>query len=98
MSPPAGLTESARSFWSRHWPRLAAAGLVDDADADTFAILCRTWAELLEVDTTEKLGVIKFVALTKQYERLAKQFHLLAAERQRRNVSLTKPTANEFGL
>lgn len=100
MEPPQNLSADAKAFWRRHWPRLFEAGHVHEADAETFTLLCRTWAELQAVDTSEeKVGVLKFVALSKQYERLAKQFHLLPAERQRRNVSLSgKKKANEFGI
>lgn len=95
MEAPDYLDAIAREFWQRHWPRLAAAGVVEAADADTFTLLCRTWSELQTVDTAEeKVGTIKFVALSKQYERLAKQFHLLPAERKRRGISL-EPAATD---
>lgn len=92
MEPPDYLDAIACAFWQRHWPRLHAAKLVVEADADSFSILCRTFSELQVVDTNEpKVGVIKFVALSKQFQAMAKQFHLLPAERQRRKVSFDQP-------
>lgn len=100
MTPPDRLTSIAADFWREHWPRLEAAGLVVPADATAFELLARTWELLQCVDPDEpKVGTIKFVALAKQFERLAKQFHLMPADRSRRGVSLEpKQLKDEFGL
>jgi hypothetical protein len=69
--------DHAQDFQDRHAPRLKAQGLLTDANADSFAMLCRTFAELQAVKTgSDRIGVMKYVALSKLFSKQAEPFHI----------------------
>ncbi len=102
--PTIPLNPTARAFWDRHHDRLTAAGLLTDADRDSFAVLCVTWAKLAELAKAETGAdhfreAVQFNQLLKQYQSYAREFGLLPADRKRRKLDADAPAKpNEFGL
>lgn len=102
--PPLPLNPTARAFWDRHHDRLRKAGILTDADVDSFAVLCLTWSKLyalaaIEAGADQFREMIQLDRLTKQYRDLAKQFGLLPRDRRMSKMDADeKPTTDEFGL
>lgn len=102
--PPLPLNRSAREFWDRHHDRLRAAGILTDADVDSFAVLCLTWSKLAAIAGTDPGAdqfreMIQLDRLTKQYRDLAKQFGLLPRDRRMAKMDAERPAAkDEFDL
>lgn len=102
--PPETLDGAALAFWDRHAARLADAGVLTDADVESFVVLCRTWANLEALrhvtpgaDTYREM--IQLANLTKQYVTLATQFALLPQRRKQTKMSVEKPKQTDrFGL
>ncbi|VTU02430.1 unnamed protein product [Gemmataceae bacterium] len=76
MNKPKNLDELASKYWDRHAKRLRAEGLLTPATFDSFVMLCRTHSilERLDPDDDPKTGIIKYVAMTRVYQQLAKGF------------------------
>jgi len=70
------LPDEASRFWDRHASRLQKEGLLNDATFDSFVLLCKVHGLLTAVDPVAdvKTGVIKFVALSKQFTLLSRGF------------------------
>lgn len=104
MSPPLPLNSVARAFWDRHHDRLQAAGLLTDADVDSFAVLCVTWSKLTVVAQSEPGAeqfreMVQLNQLLKQYQAYAREFGLLPRDRKRSKLDAeAPPTKDEFGL
>jgi len=103
-APPIPLAGEARKFWTRHAARLRAAGLLTEADLDSFAVLCLTWGKLVEI-SKNKTGAERFREmvqlnqLLKQYQQYAREFGLMPASRKRAKLDPnTPPAKDEFGL
>lgn len=103
MEPPLILTAPARAFWDRHYPRLRAAGLMTDADADSFALLCVCWGKLAHLTANESdegfRNGVQLNQLLKQFQLYAREFGLFPRDRQRSKLN-TEPAApkDEFDL
>ncbi|MCE9560799.1 MAG: hypothetical protein K8U57_01965 [Planctomycetes bacterium] len=50
MKCPASLTGEARKFFNRHPPWCESDGTLTDATLDSFVLLCRTWAMVVNLD------------------------------------------------
>jgi phage terminase small subunit len=102
MTPPTKLSGAALSYWRTHAPALEAASILTERDAHSFALLCRIWGILEELDTTpgpdNYRAMIQFANLTKQYQSMAKQFGLLPRERKASNMEMNPDTVDEFGI
>lgn len=102
--PPLPLNTAARAFWDRHHDRLRAAGIMTDADVDSFCVLCLTWSKLaalasIEAGADQFREMIQLDRLTKQYAVLAKQFGLLPRDRRMAKMDGDQaPAKDEFGL
>lgn len=102
--PPLPLGPVARGFWDRHHARLRAAGLLTDADLDSFGLLCSVWGRLVQleavpVDPDDYRTPIKIDRALKQYQSLAKQFGLLPRDRRLAKIDVGPPArTDEFGL
>lgn len=89
MKPPRSLSGEARDYWKRHADRLAAAGLLTDADVDSFALLCQLWADvgrlrqLAEADPRKNRNYLDSV---KAWQSMARQFALLPLERKKHGL------------
>jgi len=104
-APPLQLNPTARAFWDRHHDRLRTAGLLTDADLDSFAVLCITWGKLAAIAANSEPGAAQFRemvqlnALLKQYHSYAREFGLLPRDRKRSKLDADPPpTTDEFGL
>ncbi len=98
MNKPKELDDTAAAFWTRHRKRLQDEGLLTDATFDSFVLLCKTFSVLSRHDpdnTDDKMAVIKFVALSRQYQSLARGFNMNSDKPK-------QPTANaepdQFGI
>jgi phage terminase small subunit len=104
VEPPLPLDRVGREFWDRHYDRLKAAGLLTDADLDSFAVLCVTWSKLTLIARSEP-GADQFREMV-QLNQLLKQFHTYGREfgffpRDRKRSKLdgdAPPAKDEFGL
>lgn len=102
--PPLPLNRIARAFWDRHYDRLQAAGLLTDADLDSFAVLCLTWSKLAAVSESEPGAeqfreMVQLNQLLKQYQSYAREFGLLPRDRKRNKLDAdAPPTKDEFDL
>lgn len=102
--PPLPLNNVARAFWDRHHDRLKAAGLLTDADLDSFAVLCVTWSKLAAVSQSEPGAdqfreMVQLNQLLKQYQAYAREFGLMPRDRKRNKLDADAPPASdEFGL
>ena len=96
IRPPKTLTADALEFWKRNAPTLTRAGLLTDADKDSFLLLCKVWGRLIEAEQSN-LDAIKFVALAKQFQNLAKSFGLTPEARKRLKINLDVKQTDEFG-
>lgn len=47
---PRWLSKDARAFWRQHAPELTRRGLLTGLDAQSFALLCESWARLRDLD------------------------------------------------
>ncbi|MBP3954912.1 hypothetical protein J8F10_06410 [Gemmata sp. G18] len=73
------LSKEAAKFWDRHARRCENAGLLNEATLDAFVLLCRTYALLqFDPEADERTGVIKWVALCKNFERQGMAFGITA--------------------
>lgn len=103
-APTLPLNRVARAFWDRHYARLRAAGLLTDADVDSFAVLCVTWSKLAAVSESEPgpdqfREMVQLNQLLKQYQQYAREFGLLPRDRKRSKLDTEAPPANdEFNL
>jgi phage terminase small subunit len=103
-APPIPLSGEALAFWARHAGRLAAAGILTDADRESFAVLCLTWAKVLTLSAFEPGAghyreMVQLTNLLKQYQALARQFGLLPRERRAAKMDAEPPPPrDEFGL
>jgi phage terminase small subunit len=97
MLPPKTLTGEGRKFWLRNAPTLERAGLLTEADRDSFALLSTTWGKLVQAEENN-LDAIKFVALSKQCQNLMKAFGLTPESRKRLKIDLNPTPQDEFGL
>jgi phage terminase small subunit len=104
VDPPLPLNKVAREFWDRHYDRLRAAGLLTDADLDSFAVLAVTWSKLAVVSRSEPGAdqfreMVQLNQLLKQYQAYAREFGLLPRDRRRSKLDADAPPAkDEFGL
>lgn len=104
MEAPLPLNKTAREFWDRHHDRLRAAGLLTDADVDSFAVLCVTWSKLAAISASEPGAgmfreMVQLNQLLKQYHAYAREFGLLPRDRKRSKLDAEAPAAkDEFGL
>lgn len=102
--PTLPLNRTAREFWSRHYDRLHAAGLLTEADLDSFAVLCLTWSKLAALAEEEPGAdqfreMVQLNQLLKQYQQYAREFGLLPRDRKRSKLEAEAPPAkDEFGL
>lgn len=86
MKAPNYLKGEARKYWYSHAKRLADAGILTDADVESFALLCMTWGMIQELQA--KPGAEHYREMTqynnliKQYLPLAKQFGMLPRDRK----------------
>ena len=102
--PPLPLSDTARAFWDRHHDRLKAAGLLTDADLDSFAVLCVTWSKLATISKSEPGAdqfreMVQLNQLLKQFHTYAREFGLLPRDRKRSKLESDGPPAkDEFGL
>lgn len=102
--PPLPLNKIARGFWDRHHDRLRAAGLLTDADLDSFAVLAVTWSKLAAVSESEPgpgmfREMVQLNQLLKQYQAYAREFGLMPRDRKRSKLDADAPPArDEFGL
>ncbi len=103
-APPLPLNAVARAFWDRHHDRLRAAGLLTDADLDSFAVLCVTWSKLATISASEPGAdnfreMVQLNQLLKQYQAYAREFGLLPRDRKRSKLDGEAPGGkDEFGL
>ena len=82
MKTPDYLKGEARKFFLRHCKRCEKDGTLTDATLDGFILLCRTWGMLTALDTEDdKMGIIKYVALSKIFERQGVPFGITAKKR-----------------
>ncbi len=98
MNKPKELDEHAAGFWKRHAKRLQDEGLLTDATYDSFTLLCKTFSVLSRHDpdnTADKMAVIKFVALSRQYQSLARGFNM-NSDKPKTPQATTE--ADEFGI
>lgn len=104
FEPTLFLDPTARAFWDRHLARLTAAGLMTDADRDSFAVLCVTWSKLAMVARSEPgpdnfREMVQLNQLLKQYQAYAREFGLMPRDRKRSKLDGEPPPAkDEFGL
>lgn len=97
MNKPKDLDELAGKFWTRHAKRLEAAGLLTDATADAFVLLCKTYSHLQQLDpSADKTGWIRYFALLKWYQTYARGFDM-NTDKARKPTENIKET-DEFGL
>ncbi|MBP3957415.1 hypothetical protein J8F10_19385 [Gemmata sp. G18] len=76
------LSKEAAKFWDRHAKRCVEEGLLTDATFDSFVLLARTYALLqFDPEQDERTGIIKFVALTKSFERQGIPFGVTAKKK-----------------
>jgi phage terminase small subunit len=103
-TPPLPLNPTARAFWDRHHDRLRAAGMLTEADLDSFAVLCVTWSKLATISASEPGAdqfreMVQLNQLLKQYHTYAREFGLLPRDRKRSKLDTDAPAAkDEFGL
>lgn len=103
MQPPVPLSGPAREFWNRHAPRLTDAGVLTEADRETFAVLCLTWEKVLHLSQFEPGAdryreMVQLANMLKQYHSFAKQFGLMPRERKLAKMGQEKPEEDEFGI
>lgn len=104
LKPPLPLNAAAQEFWVRHHDRLWAAGLLTDADLDSFAVLCVTWSKLVAISASEPGAdqfreMVQLNQLLKQYHTYAREFGLLPRDRKRSKLDAdAPPQKDEFGL
>jgi phage terminase small subunit len=103
-APPLPLNAVARAFWDRHHDRLRRAGLLTDADVDSFAVLCVLWSKLAVLSAAEPGAdqfreMVQLNQLGKQYHAYAREFGLLPRDRKRSKLEADEqPKKDEFGL
>lgn len=104
MEPTLPLGYLARGFWDRHCDRLRAAGVLTDADADSFTVLCVAFDMVGRLSAFEPGAenfreMVQFNNALKQYHNYARQFGLLPQSRKQAKMQVT-PAAkkDEFGL
>jgi phage terminase small subunit len=97
IKKPASLDPEAGRFWDRHSKRLKAEGLLTDATYDSFVLLCRTYSHLsrLDPEADPRTGIIKYVAMTRVYQQLAKGFGM-HSDKPKAPTSAEEP--DEFGI
>ena len=95
MKPPTTLDGEALKFWKRNAPILEKAGVLTEADHDSFHLLCTCWGKLQDKEVTDPM---RFVALAKQIQNLMKAFGLTPEARKRLKISLEPEVADEFGI
>lgn len=102
--PPIDLDSIAQAFWDRHAGRLAEAGILTDADLDTFAVVCQCWSK---VQALSACGIgadhfreaVQLNNMLKQFHSYAKQFGLLPQARKAAKMDAAPPPKkDEFGL
>lgn len=102
MKPPIELTGESLVYWKAHSKKLKDAGILTDRDVHSFALLCRIWGMMQELDaqpgSQNYRAMIQFTNLSKQYAALAKQFGLLPRERKAANMEMDSKQVDEFGL
>lgn len=102
--PNLPLNPTARAFWDRHAARLRAAGLLTDADLDSFAVLAVTWSKLSAISASEPGAaqfreMVQLNQLLKQYQAYAREFGLLPRDRKRSKIDAEPQTQrDEFDL
>ena len=77
MKQPKELDDVAAKFFQRHTKRLRLEGLLLESTFDSWVLLCKTYSILSRHDAdnpADKMAIIKFVALSRQYQSLAKGF------------------------
>lgn len=103
-TPTLPLDPVARAFWDRHHDRLVAAGLLTEADLDSFAVLCMTWSKLNTIAASAPgpenfREMVQLNQLLKQYHTYAREFGLLPRDRRRSKLDAeAPPERDEFGL
>ena len=103
-APPIELAGEALAFWNRHHERLRAAGLLTDADLDTFAVLCVAWGKFTTLSAV-KAGaesfreMVQLNQLLKQLHTYGREFGLFPRDRKRSRLDGdAAPRKDEFGL
>jgi phage terminase small subunit len=103
-TPPVALTGPAADFWKRHAERLWDAGILTDADLDSFTICCHAFAKVQELQALDAgegnyRGMVQLVNFMKQFHSYAQQFGLMPKARKQARLSIDAPKAkDEFGL
>ena len=100
MRQPEYLTPEAKRFWQRHSKRLQDAGILTEADYESFVLLAETWSQLRKFDAETKDGKerIFWIALSKQYFNLGRQFLLFPAHRASTGLEFNAGEKDEFGF
>jgi phage terminase small subunit len=97
MNKPKDLDDIASKFWTRHAKRLEAAGLLTDATADAFVLLCKTYSHLHQLDpSADKNGWIRYFALLKWYQTYARGFDMNTDKPRKLKETTQEP--DECGL
>ena len=92
------MTDKAADYWKRNAPHCERMGTLTDADRDSFAVLCETWARLQDCINSGG-GVHEYVCLAKQFQNLTTSFGLDPLSRRRLKIDDTPAEAPDpFGL
>lgn len=98
LRKPNNLDAEAGSFWKRHARRLEVQGLLNESTVDSFTLLCRTHSILTQLnphDPADKMGIIKYIGLSKIYQALARGF---AMNSDKPRAAANIEDKDEFGL
>lgn len=99
MNAPKYLNDEAKRFWKRHAKRLADAGMLTEADTDSFALVCELWSLIRATDPLQDSKMaIRYVGLLKLYNQYSRQFGLLPKDRIQAGLQQDKEEKDEFGL
>ena len=97
MNCPKHLTAEAKEFWTNHSKRLIRAGLLTEAEKETFALCCEVYKQLRNCDPTlDAKSALRWQSSVKQFVVLAKQFGLLPKDRLK--MKLEPDEKDEFGI
>jgi phage terminase small subunit len=83
--PPDFLGKEGKAFWHRHCAWLMLNDLLNEATADSFAVLCQLW-ELLH----QELPPREYVSIVGKFNTMSRVFRLQPVEK------LGQPTTEEF--
>jgi hypothetical protein len=90
MRCPKTLTAEAKDFFKKHAPRCEAEGTLTEGTFDAFVLLCRTYQLLATLDPLEdpRTGIMKWVALCKNFERQGIPFGITAKKKSEKPKDL----------